>query len=275
VSVLDYGKIYGALPPDAIQKLFRTPYPNLSKIYFKLFGFPDPAGHVRFPQIMKFLEPMKSDLILDVGCGLGMYANTIAMNIGSKCVGIDLNRENLEKASVVSNKLNLKSEFKYMYAKNLEFLDEQFDKVLCIEVLEHLSNDNQALDEMARVLKPGGILVLSTTVKTMSNEKEQIVFALPKPLEHVRSGYEYESLKAMIEKTGLSVLKVGYWYRWFTKQALKLTYFFTGRKQLHLLVLFYPFLTPLGVFDKLHQKVRREKGFYRGYIILARKSIKR
>ena len=248
------------------------PHPDISKIYFKLFGFPDIASHVRFPIIINLCDPKRSDLILDVGCGLGVYSNTIAMKTGAKCIGIDLNVENLRKANLISNALKLNSKFHFMNATKIQFPSESFDKVLCIEVLEHIKDDNQVLAEIARVLKPGGTLVLSTPIKTMSDEEERIVFAHPKLFQEARTGYELRSLEAKIQKMGLKILKVKHWYRWFTKQALKVMDLLHYRQRLKSIVAIYPFLIPLGLLDRVHQQVTHEKGWYRCHIILASKS---
>jgi len=260
VNILDYGKIFGDLPVEIIKKLFMLQYPAVSRLYFKLFGFPDIASHVRFPVIMKLCNPKESDLILDVGCGMGAYCNTIAMKMGARCIGIDLNKENLRRADLVSDALKLNSEFHFMDARKIGFPGKRFDKVLCIEVLEHIQEHDLVIAEVARVLKPGGVLVLSTPVKSMSDEEERRAFAHPKPFREARSGYELRSLKAMMHKVGLRILKVEHWYRWFTKQAIKLMEFFNDRGRSGSWVVFYPLFIPLCLTDIIDERLRHEKG---------------
>lgn len=47
-------------------------------------------------------------------------------------------------------------------ARNLPFQDNEFDNILCLEVLEHINQPQKAIAEMQRVLKPGGKIILTT-----------------------------------------------------------------------------------------------------------------
>jgi SAM-dependent methyltransferase len=74
--------------------------------------------------------------------------------------------------------------------------DQSFDLVLCTEVLEHIQDDQQALDEIARVMSPGGCLIV--TVPTP-----------PAPFDpaHVREGYRPEQLSAMLTERGFDIIE--------------------------------------------------------------------
>jgi len=96
-------------------------------------------------KINKFIAKHKSDkLTLDLGCSnkpnyKGFFPNRIGLDIKSG-EGID----------VVAD------------AHNLPFENEKFDIILCTEVLEHLHSPHIAVSEMKRVLKKGGLLILTT-----------------------------------------------------------------------------------------------------------------
>jgi SAM-dependent methyltransferase len=91
--------------------------------------------------------------ILDVGCGSGFFM----LMFGGRLIGLD-DAENVE----VCRRRGLQA-----YPINLEkdrfpFKNENFDIIVCLEVLEHLGDPKNVLDEIFRVLKSNGYLLLST-----------------------------------------------------------------------------------------------------------------
>lgn len=81
---------------------------------------------------------------LEVGCGFSHYSEYFPNRIGIDVVS-------LPTVDVVADAHDLNM-----------FKEGEFDRVLCIEVLEHLHSPQKAVDEMRRVLKKGGILILTT-----------------------------------------------------------------------------------------------------------------
>ena len=95
--------------------------------------------------------------VLDVGCGNGIYTQ----HLGRKCgaaVGVDHNQPNL----AWGKREFPACEFVLSNGENLPFGDNCFGSVMLTEVLEHTRDDRQTLREIARVLRPGGTLLLST-----------------------------------------------------------------------------------------------------------------
>jgi ubiquinone/menaquinone biosynthesis C-methylase UbiE len=97
---------------------------------------------------------------------------------------------------------------------NLPFADESFDAVICSEVIEHIPRDEIDLTDMARVLQPGGILVLGTPDygrwiwRTLENMYKK-VFPQGYATEHINQ-YTRHSLRRELEHMGLVVLDVQY-----------------------------------------------------------------
>jgi len=94
---------------------------------------------------------------LDVGCGNGIYTAWLAKK-AAPAVGIDHHLGNLAWG---------KNEFPDVQflssnGETLPFRDEFFNAVMCTEVLEHTKDDRRTLQEIHRVTKPGGYLLLST-----------------------------------------------------------------------------------------------------------------
>ena len=88
-----------------------------------------------------------SQRVLEVGCGRGHLTKAFA-DRGIDIVGIDANPQAAEVAAP--------GLVRHMRAEDLEFDDESFDLVIAVHAIEHIPELEQALAEMARVLKPGG-----------------------------------------------------------------------------------------------------------------------
>lgn len=96
---------------------------------------------------------------LDVGCGKGAWTWVISslLSEDAKVVGIDREPQWIESINPPSSRFI----FAVADANALPFEDESFDLVTCQTLLMHVQDHGQVLAEMARVLKPGGLLILS------------------------------------------------------------------------------------------------------------------
>jgi len=106
---------------------------------------------------------VKDKLCLDLGCGTG-YGSSFLVKKGAKTVvGGDKSEKALFYAkSCYKSKQRKSLEFVYLNATSLPFLDSSFDVVISFELIEHLKNYERFLLEIKRVLKRGGVLILST-----------------------------------------------------------------------------------------------------------------
>lgn len=97
--------------------------------------------------------------VLDYCCGDGGMSIRLAQQ-GLDVTGIDISDVSIEncKQAAVAENVTDKTRFLVMDAENLEFPDASFDVILCIGVLHHL-DVNRAFPELARVLKPDGIVI--------------------------------------------------------------------------------------------------------------------
>lgn len=94
---------------------------------------------------------------LEVGCGLGYFSNKASI-IGAKVTGIDIGPELVK----INKKKTPGGKFVVASASKLPFKSNSFDIVLSTEVIEHVENQKRAMKEMLRVLRPGGLLVITT-----------------------------------------------------------------------------------------------------------------
>lgn len=101
--------------------------------------------------------------VLDLGCGCGYGAHFMATNGARSVVGVDLAEDALGYARANYKESNLS--FEVMDVTALDYPEASFDSVVCLEVFEHVDDYEALLSEAARVLRPGGSLVLSTPNK--------------------------------------------------------------------------------------------------------------
>ena len=113
--------------------------------------------------------------ILDVGCGAGTQSLLWAKD-GFLVHGIDINAPLVELAKQRAENQHQKIDYRVGSATELPWDSESMDVCLVPELLEHVEEWKTCLDEFARVLKPGGVLFLSTNNKLCPKQQE---FNLP------------------------------------------------------------------------------------------------
>lgn len=108
------------------------------------------------------------DSVLDLACGSGYGASILSRRTKGKVTGGDVSAETVRRCSQEWNSQpNL--EFKVLDGTRLEFPDNTFDKVVSFETIEHTREFEKMLSEFNRVLKPGGIIFLSTPNITVNS----------------------------------------------------------------------------------------------------------
>lgn len=112
-------------------------------------------------------EEVKNKHILDAGCGTGIFSLIFAEKGAIKVEGIDISEGSLETARSLKNKLRLQNvDFNEDNMLQLSFKDETFDITWAWGAVHHTIEPLKAIEELIRVLKPGGSLLLAVYNKT-------------------------------------------------------------------------------------------------------------
>jgi len=105
---------------------------------------------------------------LDIGCGGGILSEPLS-RLGAIVTGIDASEMAIQSAVAHSRKSRLEIDFKCMSTGDLikSSLDNQFDIIIASEVIEHVSNRALFLSDIAKLCKPGGLVVFTTINKSV------------------------------------------------------------------------------------------------------------
>ena len=106
--------------------------------------------------VLEYLQPSSGDKILDIGCGLGFFLNTLARR-GVRGFGMDFSQKSLKLAKGMTSGLFAQGD-----AQVLPYRDNSFDKIIFTDVIEHVFDDRAALQEIVRISKPGACLLYTS-----------------------------------------------------------------------------------------------------------------
>lgn len=136
--------------------------------------------------MLQKMEVEAGSTVLDAGCGPGVHSIRVA-KAGHYVCAIDISSTMLNRARQQAESENLadKIEFYQKDLTKLDFPDNSFRYVFSWGVIIHIPDAEKALDELARIVKPGGKLALYITNKTAIDHKIEAAarFALRKPLK--------------------------------------------------------------------------------------------
>ena len=111
--------------------------------------------------IDRLLDISSGVQVLDVGCGTGIYTQELLMK-GARVIGMDISPEMLSIAKYKTERFGDQVCFLEADAGNMPFPDSQFDVVVSVTAMEFFSEPRTCLQEMYRVLRPGGHMVVAT-----------------------------------------------------------------------------------------------------------------
>ena len=168
--------------------------------------------------VFELLAVKAGEMVVDMGSGGGFFSNILAKH-GANVVSLDVEFSNL--LSSRRNYGNRNISYIVADVTRLPFKGEIFDKALCSEVLEHVSEEHIVIGEIWRTLKSEGILVITTpcTNPTLSTDKIKRFFRIDEEAHygHIRSGYDSNRLVGLLMKGRFEILQICYSIRFLAE----------------------------------------------------------
>jgi len=124
-------------------------YPNLEFLFHQMLRL-----------TLEEVDPKPGELILDVGCGKAIDGSRLWAK-GAKVVGLEPSRVMIVRAKEYLNENNSQIVLAQGIGENLPFKPHSFNKVMCKGALDHFVSPSKTMEEIARVLKPGGEMIIS------------------------------------------------------------------------------------------------------------------
>ncbi|MCH8488521.1 MAG: bifunctional 2-polyprenyl-6-hydroxyphenol methylase/3-demethylubiquinol 3-O-methyltransferase UbiG [Oceanicaulis sp.] len=156
--------------------------------------------------------PLEGLSLLDIGCGGGLVSEPMA-RLGASVTGVDAAQANIKTAMVHAEETGLKIDYRWGVAEQL--LEQggpgQFDVVLNLEVVEHVADPDAFLRDCARLVKPGGMMIMGTINRTARAfataifGAEYVLGWLPRGTHRFDKLVRPDEARAALEAEGLDV----------------------------------------------------------------------
>jgi len=176
-----------------------------------------PGAILRCNALESFLKDMlePGQKVLDVGGFDGLLASRLKTDIAIDPVVLDTDFEGLEIARSRGLETCLADALQMPYG------DASFDVVLCLDVLEHVQDDAGLLNEISRVLKPDGMLVLTAPVEgaPFASVSGDELERLHKRWEHLKPGYQLDAIRSLLGEAGFALEQITGYYNAESQQA--------------------------------------------------------
>lgn len=245
------------------------PFPLTAKIYYALFGSDHFGLRVRARHLVRLLHGLEPRRILDAGCSRGVYSFYLSRRYPSALVcGIDIDIVKLHDADSIRHRLGKRGKCITFQKCDLTVFqtDVPFDFICCIDVLEHVLDDEQALKCLKTALSVEGILLLHVPQKNQLNRYVLANFS-PRGISegHIRE-YTEEDILAKVKRAGFEVKKLRYTFGWAGSIAREIYY---KLEEIPLALIravlkgiLAPLLLLLAYFDTLTANRTRFQGFF-------------
>ena len=146
--------------------------------------------------------------VLDLGCAGGFMAEALTFK-GARVTGIDPASQAIEAARARAKSIGQPIRYDVGVGEDLPYENESYDAVVCVDVLEHVSDVTKVLSEVARVLKPGGVFLFDTINRNPVSRfgtitvAENILQLLPKGTHDPELFIKPRELMRALENAGL------------------------------------------------------------------------
>ena len=132
----------------------------LHKINPLRLGYIRDAACRKFERNVRSLNCLSGLRVLDIGCGAGLLCEPLS-RLGAQVIGVDPSPSNIAAAKLHADRGHLSIDYRCTTVEQMD-VRERFDIVLAMEVVEHVTDIGAFLGRCAAMLKPGGLMVVST-----------------------------------------------------------------------------------------------------------------
>lgn len=155
--------------------------------------------------IDKYISSGKN--VVDLGCGVGTVDFYLASK-GNRITGIDASSTAISMAKANAKALGLSNKIRYFHKKLGVKISGGYDALLLTEVIEHLKNEEATLFYAYRLLKKGGILIISTRALSAPLYKFNLAKLHDKRVGHLHR-YTVNKLARLVKNAGFRVIEKG------------------------------------------------------------------
>lgn len=120
--------------------------------------------------------PLSKLNLIDIGCGGGLVCVPMS-KLGVNVTGLDINESNIIAASEYAKHTDFKINYIKQTIEEHRISQNKYDIILCLEVIEHVANPNIFVKNLVKLLKPGGMIIISTINRTIKSYLLAIVMA--------------------------------------------------------------------------------------------------
>ncbi|WP_022835688.1 class I SAM-dependent methyltransferase [Salisaeta longa] len=219
-------------------------------------------------------EPVR---VLDAGTGFGQYAYFVAKNFPNAHVdAVDVKDIYLQRARAFVEKTPVGPQIDFRHDDLTDLQAEgPYDLIMSVDVMEHIADDRAVFGHFARVLRPGGHVIINTPSdqggSDVQSENDESFIG-----EHVRDGYNLEALEDKLRAAGLAPVVSRYTYgpygatawRWLIKRPMQ--WLGATWASLVVLPLYYIVALPIGLWLNARD-VAHENETGTGVIVIAQK----
>ena len=151
--------------------------------------------------------------IADIGCGGGLLTEPLT-RLGAAVTGVDAGKENIKVAKAHAKTVGLEIEYLATTAEALAATGRKFDIVTALEIVEHVDNVDVFIKALAQLVKPGGLLIMSTPNRTPKSYMLGIIAAeyilrwLPVGTHDWKKFMKPSELAAHITANGLDITDI-------------------------------------------------------------------
>jgi ubiquinone/menaquinone biosynthesis C-methylase UbiE len=166
-------------------------------------------------------EPRSYGVVADVGCGFGRSLPKLHQRFApQRLIGMDIDPEMLQQSAREVDMHKVKAEFICCSSSNIKLEDNSVDLLFCHQTFHHLIDQERAIQEFFRVLKPGGVLLFAeSTRRYIHSWIIRLLFRHPMDVQKTAPEY-----LAMVRQAGFSVpdSAVSYPFLWWSREDLGL-----------------------------------------------------